>query len=238
MLEIIQHDSVAELRMTDADNDNTLHPEALRAWHQALDEIEANPASSALLLTSSSDKTFSTGINLPWVQQQSAEQFMAFIADFDRLLLRLATFPMPTVGALNGNTYAGGALLAAALDFRFMRAERGRFCFAEVNIKVPFSAVMIEVVRLLPNTQAAYELAIGGAAWGGAECAARGIVDQAVPQAELFATALAKAQSLAGKHRPTLATIKRDFRASLAAMAREQGLIEARSTAAVAPPKL
>lgn len=238
MLEIIQHDNVAELRMTDAENDNTVHPDALVEWHKALDAIEADENTSALLITSSSEKTFSTGINLPWVQKQTPEGFMAFVADFDKLLLRLATFCMPTIAVLNGNTYAGGALIAAAADFRLMREERGRLCFAEVNIKVPFSPVMIEVVRLLPNKQSAYELAISGAAWGGKECQDNGVVDAAVPLDNLFDAALAKAKSVAGKHRPTFTTIKRDFRATVAAMAREAGVIEARSTKPVAPPQL
>lgn len=238
MLDIIQHDAVVELRMTDADNDNTLTPEGLLAWHKALDEVEALDGVSALLLTSSSEKTFSTGINLPWVQTQTAQGFATFVADFDKLLLRLATFPMPTVGVLNGNTYAGGALIAAALDFRLMRAERGRFCFAEINIKVPFSKVMMEIVKLLPSSQSAYELVIGGAAWGGEQCVEQGIVDAAIPQDQLFDTALAKAQSLSGKHRPTFTTIKRDYRDVVARMARAEGLIPERDNTAVEPPKL
>lgn len=238
MLELIQHDSVVELRMTDAENDNTLTPDGLTKWHLALDAIEANANNSALLLTSSSEKTFSTGINLPWVGQQSAESFKDFVDDFDKLLLRLATFCMPTIAALSGNTYAGGALIATAFDFRFMRAERGRFCFAEVNIKVPFSLPMMEVVKLLPSAQGAYELAITGAAWNAKECAEQGIVDQAVPLDNLFEAALLKAQSVAGKHRATFTTIKRDFRSGVTAMAIEQGIIPERSTEAVEPPRL
>ncbi len=238
MLELIQHGNVVELRMTDAENDNTLTPEGLIKWHLALDAIEANTDNSAMLISSSSDKTFSTGINLPWVGQQTADSFMAFVADFDKLLLRLATFCMPTIGILNGNTYAGGALIAAALDFRFMRAERGRFCFAEVNIKVPFSLPMMAVVKLLPSQQGAYELAITGAAWNANECVEQGVVDQAVPLENLFEAAHLKAQSVAGKHRATFTTIKRDFRSSVTAMAIEQGIIPERSNAAVEPPRL
>ena len=237
MLEIRQHDSVVELCMTNVENDNTITPDILLKWHSVLDAIEANESNSVLLLTSSSEKTFSTGINLAWLGQQTAENFMAFIPDFDKLLLRLATFCMPTIAVLNGNAYAGGALIASALDFRFMRAERGRFCFSEVNIKVPFSLPTMEVVKLLPSPQGAYELIITGAAWNATECVKQGIVDQAVPLDNLFETALLKAQSVAGKHRATFTTIKRDFRSGVTAMAVEQGVIPARSTAAIEPPR-
>lgn len=238
MLEIIVHDTVAELRMTDADNDNTFRPDALKAWHRALDDIEAMPNISALLVTSSSEKTFSTGINLPWVQTQTPEQFMAFLDDFDRFYLRLATYPMPTVGAINGNAYAGGALMAAALDFRYMRADRGRLCFAEINIKLSFSEVMNAVLQLLPDSHATYEMIISGAAWGGEQCAERGIVDAAVSQEMLFDTALAKASGLAGKDRATFAAIKRDFRSNVSALARASGLIPAISQTPIEPPKI
>ena len=49
------------------------------------------------------------------------------------------------------HAYAGGALIASACDFRTMRADRGRFCFPEVDIKIPFTPIMTEIVRLLPN---------------------------------------------------------------------------------------
>lgn len=238
MLEIKQHDKVVELCLTDTDNDNTLHPEVITHWNAALDEIEANGNNGALVITSQSEKVFSTGINLPWVTQQTDESFAAFIEDFDKLLLRLATFCMPTIGVLNGHTYAGGALIAAALDFRLMRADRGRFCFSEVNLKIPFTEVMTEIVRLLPSPQGAYELATTGAAWGGEECVQAGVVDQALGLEELRAAALAKAASIADKDRATFTRIKQDYRTKVSALARDRGVLPAKAAPTIKLPQL
>ncbi|NIQ10218.1 MAG: enoyl-CoA hydratase/isomerase family protein, partial [Gammaproteobacteria bacterium] len=73
------------------------------------------------------------------------ETILQFIEELENLLLRLAILDLPTVVAINGNCYAGGALIASACDFRYMRADRGRFCFPEVKIEKAFTPVMIEV---------------------------------------------------------------------------------------------
>lgn len=197
-----------------ANGENRLNDEVLKELNAALDTIEAAEGNGALVITSSDPKFWSNGIDLNFIQENGGPAFLVkeFGPRLDAFLLRLARFPLPVIACLNGHAYAGGALIAAACDFRTMRADRGRFCFPEVDIKIPFTPIMTEIVRLLPNANIAWQMAITGLALGGEDAAKAGVVDKALAEAELLPTTLAWAAELAKKDRTTYTLIKRRWR--------------------------
>lgn len=219
--------AVYVLTLTNGDKDNTFNPDVLAQYHQMFDRIEQHPDNAALVITSDHPKTFCNGIDLSWLLTQSPEGFQAFVVDLENLLLRLAVLNVPVIAAINGNCYAGGAILAAACDFRFMREDRGRFCFSEVNIKIPFTPVMVDIIKLLPDAQALRDLALTGKAVGGIEAHKMKVADRIHGEASLLSEALAFAEAMAEKHRATYTTIKRSLRPGLTAAARERGIIDA-----------
>lgn len=209
-------DSVHVLTLTDGDNDNMLSQSVLEEYHTALDQIERFEGNTALLITCEHEKTFSTGINLPWLLSQSPENSQQFIKTLERLIYRLAMLDMPTIAAINGNCYAGAAIMMSGMDFRFMRSDRGRFCYPEVNIKIPFTPMMIDVINLLPNKLALKQMALTGKAFTGEECKAFDIVDDIFPKGQLHEVSLAFAKEMAQKDRQTYTTIKRSMRQDIA----------------------
>jgi enoyl-CoA hydratase/carnithine racemase len=215
------------LTLTNGDNDNTFNPDVLAEYHQHFDRIENNHENAALIITSDHPKTFCNGIDLTWLLTQSPEGFKEFVEKLENFFLRVATLNLPVIAAINGNCYAGGAIMASACDFRMMRADRGRFCFSEVNIKIPFTPVMTDVIKLLPDAQALRDLALTGKAVGGAECLQMKVADSTHSDTGLLPEALAFADLLAQKHRATYNTIKRGLRASLTETAKARGLISA-----------
>jgi len=227
-LRLEQQDGVFILELINGDADNQLNLDVLDEWFAALNQVQGEQlttANKALLIHCRHPKTFSTGIDLHWLMQQPAEIIERFILRLENLLLRLATLDVPTVVAINGNCYAGGALIAAACDYRYMRADRGRFCFPEVRIEKAFTPVMLEIAQLLPDARSVYELSITAEAWGGDVCQQRGIVDQALGEGALFDAAMAKAVQLAQLHRPALSIHKHALRERVTSLARERGLI-------------
>src|SRR5206468_8241186 len=57
---------------------------------------------------------------------------------FGRIMLRVFTFPIPTVAAVTGHAIAGGAMLAFACDLRFMAEGPFRLHLNEVAIGLAF----------------------------------------------------------------------------------------------------
>jgi enoyl-CoA hydratase/carnithine racemase len=214
-MELTKQGAVYVLTLINGANANTLTEDVVGEYHDILDELEASAESSALILTSSDPKFWCNGINLEWLLKQPHDYFPKFVELLDELFLRFSLLPMPTVGCLTGHVYAGGAILATTLDFRLMREDRGFFCFPEVDLKILFSPVMYDILRLLPDHYALNELVLTGRRIGGKEALTMKIVSAIYPEETLNNKAMELAMSLAKKDRRTYAHIKRGLRKSL-----------------------
>lgn len=210
------------LAIANGERDNTFNETALADWHAALDTVEASAGNRSLLITSHHPKTFCNGIDLEWMMAAGGDTARRFVRQLEDLFIRVALFPMPTVACITGNAYGGGAILATACDFRLMRADRGRFCYPEVKIRMAFTPAMVETIRLLPDARALNRLALTADAIGGEEALALGVVDAIHPPEALGNAALGLARELAGKHRPTYTEIKRMLRDGMVRLARER----------------
>jgi enoyl-CoA hydratase/carnithine racemase len=214
-------DGVHILTLTNAENggDNRLTTEVVEEYLAALDIVEQYHGNTALLLTCSHEKTFCTGINLDWLLPLNDADRREFTTAFETLLCRLALLSAPTVACINGNAYAGGAIVASATDFRLMRSDRGRFCYPEVDIKIPFTQVSSDIGQLLPNQQAVKNMMLTGVAYTGLECAELQIVDAIYPQDQLQQEAFSLAKTLASKDRQTYCTNRNLMRPEIVAHA-------------------
>lgn len=186
------------------DGENRLGPDWLGEVEAALDRVAAEPAP---LVTVATGKHYSTGLDLDWVMA-NPDQLAAYTHRVQALFVRVLTLPVPTVAAVNGHAFGAGAMLAIAHDFRVMRADRGYFCFPEVDIRIPFTTGMAALIqgKLTPRT--AVEAMTTGRRYGGPEALEAGLVDGTAEESELRASAIARVAPLAGKHPDTLGKIK------------------------------
>ena len=142
-------EGIAVLSMTNGENRHNL--QFAEEMLQALSDIQKDESVHALILTSSDAKNFSQGVDLQWLIQRKAENDLAsmrkFLYRMNDLFKALLLYPVPVIAAINGHAYANGAILSCACDFRFMRSDRGFFCFPEVDIGIPFLPGMIAWVK-------------------------------------------------------------------------------------------
>jgi enoyl-CoA hydratase/carnithine racemase len=131
-----------------------------------------------------------------------------FVTRLNELLARVLELGVPCVAALQGHTFAGGAMLALAHDERVMRADRGYFCLPEIDIKIPFTPGMTALIASRLPSRTAHEAMTTGRRYGGEEAARAGIVEEAVAEDEVLPRAIARATALADKDPATYQTIK------------------------------
>lgn len=194
-------------------NANTFHENNIQEFLDAVDEIEATKDNCAVILTAEDPKFFSAGINLDFIKEKGVPYLKeSFLPKLDLLLMRMALLNAPVVAAVNGHAYGGGSLLASCADFRFMNADTGNFCFPEVDIKLPFTPAMQQVVEHLPDRNAVLRMALTGVAYTGPEADAANIIEAAVPADQLIAKATEMASMLAEKDRRTYTAIKRELK--------------------------
>ncbi|WP_329566260.1 enoyl-CoA hydratase-related protein [Kitasatospora sp. NBC_01266] len=190
----------------DPDDENRFHPDRLTALEAALDEVEAATGPRALV-TVGSGKFWSNGLDLDWLFA-NADQYAAYLDRVHTLLARTLASPVVTVAALNGHTFAAGAMWALAHDFRVMRADRGYFCLPEVDLDLPFQRGMSDLIRARLAPQTAHELMTTARRYGGEQALAAGIVQAVASAEQLTAAAVELARPLAAKSRPVRAEIK------------------------------
>ena len=116
--------------------------------------------------------------------------------------------PVPTVAAVNGHAFGAGSMLGIAHDFRVMRADRGYYCFPEVDIHIPFTPGMAALIQAKLTPAAALEAMTTGRRYGGPDAEAIGLVTATAPEDKVTATAMDLVAGLKGKDPGTLKAIK------------------------------
>jgi enoyl-CoA hydratase/carnithine racemase len=214
---VIEHTCDGDVhRLVMRDGENLFDPDFFRLLHQRLDAVEAEGRGDSALVLTGEGKYFSNGLNLPVIGKLDREVLSAFGLELMRTMGRLVVFPLPTVAAVNGHAFAGGALLAAACDYRVMRQDRGWLCMAEVDVGVPIDPALMALLeaKLTPSTLRTSVLE--ARRFTGPEALAAGWVDAVAPEAEVLAVATKRAAELSSKGRQIFASIKRSLWGDLA----------------------
>ena len=186
--------------------ENLFNPAFVDAVEAHLDEVSSAAAPRALV-TKATGKFWSNGLDLEWMAAHQ-EQIEDFVPRVHALLARVLELDVASVAALQGHTFAAGAMLALAHDQRIMRADRGFFCLPEVDINIPFTTGMNALIAARLSPRVAHQAMTTGRRYGGHDAAAAGIVEEAIDTERLLGRAHEIAAALAPKNPSTLGTIK------------------------------
>ncbi|GAA5005782.1 enoyl-CoA hydratase-related protein [Streptomyces siamensis] len=188
------------------DDENRFHPDWIASVNAALDEVEKAEGPRALV-TTATGKFYSNGLDLDWLFAH-ADQYHEYVVSVHDLFARVLSLPIVTVAALQGHTFAAGAMLSLAHDFRVMRGDRGFWCLPEADINIPFTPGMSALIQARLAPRPAHEAMVTARRYGGHDALADGIVDRAVDEQAVRSTALEIAAALTAKAGDTLGTIK------------------------------
>lgn len=199
--------------------ENRFAPEVLDALDDALGEVEGTDGARALV-TVGAGKYWSNGLDLDWVSAHP-DEMVPYVGRVQGLMARVIELPCPTVAALNGHTFAAGAMLSLAFDARVMRSDRGWWCLPEVDLGMPFTPGMNALIPARLPVTTAHEAMVTGRRYTGPEALAAGIVDALAEEDAVVPDAVARAAALAPKAGPALARIRTTLHAEVIRLLRD-----------------
>ena len=213
IIEWKKDETVAVITMTNGENRH--NPTFAAALLNIFDEIEKDETILSVVITSSDPKNWSQGIELNWmIETFTNKDFQAirdFMYDVNKIFKRILLYPMPVIAAINGHAFGNGAMLASTCDFRFMRADKGFFCFPEVDISIPFLPGMVAIIKKAFPSYKWEEAILMGKRMGAVELEASHVITKACAnEEELMKEAFAFAKTF-NKKRPIFGELKKRF---------------------------
>lgn len=198
MIDLDSQDGIFTLTMNEGENRwNTAF---VRAFSEALDEVEYSEGPAALMTRSANEKFFSNGLDLEWLQAEGEHRGgdrTVFGDEFMKLMSRLITLPIPSIAAINGHGFGAGMMVALCHDLRIMREDRGFICANEMQLgfKIPTPELALFKHKIPAN--AFFETVQLARRWTGPDALAAGIVQQTAAFEALEDIALTRARELA-----------------------------------------
>ena len=190
--------AIATITVARPEKLNAFDIDMLKALSAACDEIEANAAVRAAILTGEG-KAFSAGGDIrAWAGMEPNEFGHAWVRFGHRVFERLATLRMPLIAAVNGHALGGGLELAAAADIRIAE-EQVKIGLPEAGLgMVPGWSGTQRLVKRF-GAQAVRRMLIGGEVLTAAEAETLGIVDRVVETGTAVTAAKAYAVRIAAR---------------------------------------
>ena len=227
-----RHDDVGVITLDRPDNRNSMTPELLDAFTAA--SLAARADDPRCIVITGTGDSFSRGADFKSTLQREgddrapADRSYAMYEPF----LSLLELDVPVIGALNGHAVGGGFGLALVCDLR-IGAQDAKYGANFVKLGLaPGMAISYLLPRLVGSARAC-ELLFTGRLVDGREAEAIGLVNRALPAAEVLPHALELARTIAGNApfavRETKRAIRRGLKLAVTDAARAEAVVQAQS---------
>ena len=200
---------------------NALNMETVRELLEAMVDFRDDPELWVGIVTGAGEKAFCGGADikdtLPFMKEHSRD-----VWSFPPSIMRGLELWKPLIAAINGMALGGGLELALACDIR-IAADNARLGTPEVNLGlIPGWGGTQRLPRAIPWCNAA-ELLLMGKLIDAQEAYRIGLINKAVPQAEVMATAREWAEAIC-KAGPLAVRAAKEAMIRGSAMTLEEGL--------------
>jgi enoyl-CoA hydratase/carnithine racemase len=187
---------------------NALNAELVDELLASVEQVASDPDLRALVVASDLPRMFCAGFDVSEVFAYDRARMSVFFAGFVRLFERLRSLPKPVVCALSGHAFAGGAILALAVDFRVM-AEAATLSVNEVDLGVMLPPRMIRAMAANAGAELMRSMLLGAEVVAAPRALGAGLVSEVLPAAEVVAAAVRRAGALGAKPAAAFAAHKR-----------------------------
>ncbi|MGN6105242.1 MAG: enoyl-CoA hydratase/isomerase family protein [Kofleriaceae bacterium] len=221
------HPHIGVITLDRPDNRNSMTPELLDAFAAASAAARADATARCIVVTGTG-ASFSAGADFKSTIQRDGdhrapnERSFAMYEPF----LSLLDLAVPVIGALNGHAVGGGFGLALVCDLR-IGAIDARYGANFVRLGLaPGMAISYLLPRLIGMARAS-ELLLTGRLVDGAEAERLGILNRAVPAADVLPEAMALARAIADNAPLAVRATKRAIHRGLELHVRDAARLEA-----------
>jgi enoyl-CoA hydratase/3-hydroxyacyl-CoA dehydrogenase len=176
---------------------NPLSPQVIRELADAWSKLDGK--ARAVIIASSNPFTFSAGADIKeFTKMEPSKEGADLIESGHGFMTGMEKSSTVTIAAVNSLAFGGGCELSMACDFR-IAAESATFGQPEINLGIiPGFGGTQRLPRLVGEGKA-LEMNLTGDPIGSYEALRYGLVNEVVPDHELFDTALSWARKLAGQ---------------------------------------
>ena len=191
-------DGVATVTLDRADVHNAMNERMRQELTRCFSELATSDDARVIVVTGAGERAFSAGADIrEFVAPQVPTRFRESRkrVDFRSVMDRC---PQPIIAAIRGYAFGGGLELALACDIR-IAGDDARLGLTEIDLAIiPGGGGTQRLPRLVGRGRA-LEMILTGARIDAREALRIGLVERVVPAAEVLASALALAKTLAAK---------------------------------------
>ena len=188
---------------------NSLSPEVIGQLEDVWRAVEHDASIRVLVIASANQQLFCAGADIKaFTKMEHADEVKALVTKTHRLLQSFEAGDTVTIAAVNAPAYGGGNELLMACDLR-VAAQSSMFGQPEIDLGIiPGFGGTQRLPRLVGYAKA-LEMNLTGQPIGAETAYEHGLVNQVVPDHELFDAAMLWARKLAGQAPLAVAATKR-----------------------------
>lgn len=187
---------------------NAINPDLVASLTSTLKDLRHDSGVRGLVLSSSNEKFFSIGFDIPYLFDLPPDSFRSFYQSFGRLCIDLMTIPKPVISAVRGHAIAGGCILTLCCDYRFVSEGRKLIGVNEIKLGVPVPFVADCILRRLIGYRKARNIMDTGDFYEPDEALILGLVDKVLPLDEVLSRSIEEAKKLSSVSSSAFAVVK------------------------------
>lgn len=196
-ISVDRRDNIATLCLNRPKQFNALSESMLEALQTELDAL-ARDASVRCVVIAGAGKAFCAGHDLGEMQASKQLSFyQALFARCGRVMQSIRALPVPVIARVHGIATAAGCQLVGACDLA-IASDTAKFAVSGINVGLFCSTPAVPLSRNV-SSKRAFDMLVTGRFIDAATAADWGLINEAVPEAELDAAIASKAAEITAK---------------------------------------
>jgi len=189
---------------------NALNLALINTLIKTFEKIKHADKICSLVLSSSNDKFFSIGWDIPELFKLNEKDFRHFFRKFHKLCMDLYMFPKPTIAAISGHAVAAGCILAVCCDYRYIADSKKLMGLNNLRNGIPLPILADSILKSVVGNKNARDIVDSGEFYESEKALCKGLVDAMIPLKQLMTESIRKAEKIGSLPQQAFTVIKKN----------------------------